>query len=99
MIPNISEGVVTQHFELFEDGVCLGASWLLIGARFGGSDEGRLGRQTRVVDPRQSLVHHERDGVQHSWMFTAQVVRSSQLDEIPVVVVGKRGLAAKRSPM
>jgi hypothetical protein len=58
--------VVTQFPELFENRVGLGASWILEGAGFGCSDEGRFGGQALVVGLRQTLGHYKRDGVRHS---------------------------------
>ena len=69
MVPSAGEGVVIQLPKLFGDRVGLGASWIFEGAGFGGSDEGWFGGQALVVNLRQNLGHHERDGVRHSETF------------------------------
>ena len=72
MVPNSSEGVVTQLPKLFEDRVGLRASGLFVGVGVGSSNEARLGGQALVVDLRYSLSHDERYGVRHIEEFDSR---------------------------
>jgi hypothetical protein len=74
-----------QLTQAFEDKV----GGLFEGVGVGSSDEAWLGGPALVVDFRQSLSHHGRDGVRHSDKFNG---RQSLLKVPPVAVVGEGGL-------